>query len=118
MRYAIGARILENDGEISDGIFGYSKYGVSCILVSNNLEDEQYYIPVFRELKEAKDFVNALSATYRDKFHRRSKRYNLDISQFRFFLLKVDSNKFTRKLGKLVENKNSKYSSQKFYWVT
>ena len=105
MRYAIGTKVLENDGTISDGILGYSRYGCSCILVSANIENNKYFTPIFEDVNEAKDFVKYMCSAYRDEFHKRAKRYNLDISQFRFFLVKVDSIKFKRKLGKIVENK-------------
>ena len=119
MRYTIGARVVENDGKISDGIFAYGEYGLACILVSDDLGDRKYRIPVFTDLEEAKDFARHMCIIHRDEFHKRAQRRNFDISQFRFFVVKVDSSKFKRKLGEQDGiTRESKYKSRKYYYVT
>lgn len=117
MRYAIGARVVENDGTISDGLYGYGEYGLSCLIVSEDIKPNQYRIPVLSDLKEAQNYVKDLSRLHKDEFHGRAKRHNLDISQFRFFLVKVDSNNFKRKLGAEANTKQGNYKSRKVYWI-
>lgn len=117
MRYAIGARVVENDGTISDGLYGYGEYGLSCLIVSEDIKPNQYRIPVLSDLKEAQNYVKDLSRLHKDEFHGRAKRHNLDISQFRFFLVKVDSSNFKRKLGVETSTKQGNYKSRKVYWI-
>lgn len=117
MKYAIGARVLENDGKVSDGLYGYGQYGLSCLIVSEDIKPNQYRIPVFSGLKEAERCVKHLSHIHRDEFHGRAQRHKLDISQFRFFLVKVDSSNFKRKLGSVVNSKQGDYKSRKVYWI-
>ena len=119
MRYAIGARIVENDGKISDGIFAYNKYGLSCILVSDNLKKDEYRTPIFADINEANDFAKRMRLAYKEEFHQRASRYNLDLSQFRFFVIKVDSSKFGRTLGDIYKTtKETQYKTRKYYYIT
>lgn len=116
MRYCIGVKVVNRKHEIEEGLFAYGEYGFPCILMSDTTDDHKYKIPVFSDIKEAEHFVKELSRAYRIEFHSRAKRYNLDISQFRFFLIKVDSLKFERKLIEEFPIKsNSKYHSKKLY---
>ena len=119
MRYTIGARVVENDGTVSDGIFSYGEYGFPCILVPDDLGDKKYRIPVFTDVEEAKDFARHLCIIHRDEVRKRAEFHNLDISQFRFFVVKVDSSKFKRKIGEPYNTKKgSQYKTQKYYYVT
>lgn len=118
MRYTIGARVIENDGTISDGIYGYGHYALPCIITDTEVKPNTYAIPIFTDIAEAEDYVKSLCRNCRKEFHSRAHRHDLDISQFRFFLLKVDSLKFKRKLsGISTYQGTSKYSSRKLYWI-
>ena len=118
MRYTIGARIIETDGKTSDGIYAYNKYGLSCILTSDKITPNSYRIPVFSDLSEAEDYVKSLCKSFRKEFHSRANKHHFDISQFRFFLVKVDSSKFKRKLVSVAQQKKqTKYLTLKLYFV-
>ena len=115
MRYAIGARVLNNDGTICEGIFGYGKYGLSCILLDNTIKNEYCRIDVFTDVKEAQHYARHLAVVHRSEFKSRARKHHLDISQFRFFLIKVDSSRFPYRLCNPAKPRATQYQTRMLY---
>lgn len=119
MRYTIGVRIVENNGDIADGIFAYDKYGIATALCKNEKEDikeNEYRAKIFNNIEDVRNEVKEFAKSYRKEFHKRAKKYNLDISEFRFFVLKVDTPKFKYKIGEEYKIAN-KHKPYKMFYV-
>ena len=121
MRYTVGVKLLSKDGSSVEGLYAIGNTGLSYILTPNGRSNYDDVILVFNDLKEAQAFVKILCKLYRTEFRTRAKSHNLDISQFRIFLLKVDSSNFKFKLNEKRYKKKTeitgKYSSLDFYTI-
>lgn len=117
VRYAIAVSLVENDGNVVDGIFAYGKYGLATALCKKkeNYEKNEYRTKIFTNVLDAKQEVKNLSKAYRREFHKRAKKYNLDISKFRFFILKVDTPKFKYEIGEECKTSNTKKPYKVYY---
>lgn len=120
MRYTIGSTVLNKNGDICDGIYGFNSRGLPVIL-SNfpDTFDLNSRIPVLDNIEDAQNYVKYLSKIYYKEFHNRAKNFNFDVSQFKFFIRKVDSSKMGGvKLTNYILPKNGsdeKFQSLKFY---
>lgn len=98
MRYTFGARIPSKDGQIVEGLYIFNDYGLASIIPFNEetatkLKKTSRML-VADNLEDAQEYVKHLSKCYHKEFHDRAKRENLNISDFRFYLIKLDSSKF------------------------
>jgi len=118
MRYVIGTRIPNNDGKVVEGLYVFGKYGLPWImsdkaLKKNSIDDER--IMVFESVEEIENYIKYLRKAYYTEFHGRAKRYNLDIRDFRFYPLKLDTYKMKHiKLGEQSWTKDGKHKVYKF----
>lgn len=104
MRYTIGCRVVGSDREVQDGYYVFGNWGLP--FVARSIEElrpridkktgkvkETIYMPVFDNLDGAKAYISELSSSYWKEFHSSAKKYGVPVSEFRFFLRKVDSSK-------------------------
>ena len=118
MRYTIGVQIVDKTGELCNGLYVIGKYGLPFILTDNAVVKDDDRIEIFNDLEEAKIRKDDLQKSYRFEFHSTAKRVGADISLYRFYILKVDSLNFKRKLGKKdIITKKSKYNSIERYYI-
>ena len=92
MRYVVGARVLNNDGTIVEGLYVYGKYGLPYILTKDNYSEGSRLV-IFETLKEINEYLDELRKAYYTEFHNRASRYNLNLKDFKFYALKYDSSK-------------------------
>lgn len=118
MRYVIGARVPNNDGVVAEGLYVISKYGLPWIATKKTFQTttiDNERIMVFESIQEIEDYIKGLRKAYYKEFHDRAKRYNLDIRDFRFFPLKLDSYKMKCiKLGEQSWTKDRKHKVYRF----
>ena len=119
MRYIIGARIPNNDGEIIEGLYVVNKYGLPWILNDKKilLDDKNKNgddrILVFESIEDIDAYLAYLRDAYRSEFLSRAARYNLNIRDFRFYPIKFNSSKM--KHIKLLEKRYTKDKKHKLY---
>jgi hypothetical protein len=96
MRYTIGCKVLDKDGTIVDGVYVFTnKYGLPIICNDiNKIKDERHLLYCIKELEDAQNYIRYLSRLYRTEFRQRAKKLNVSVDNFRFYLMKLDSDKF------------------------
>lgn len=98
MRYVIGICCTDIKNVLQNGVFAFThKTGTPVNLISD--KTEAYYTFVFKNAKEANLYAKKLSKKYRKQFHKTAQETKLDVANFRFYVLKVDSINFKYKIG-------------------
>ena len=102
MRYVIGIRIPDKDGNLCDGLYVYTKSGLPFAMSKEYAEklkelkkEEDLRIEVFNSIEEINDRLNSLRKTYRKEFLKRVNSLNCNIKDFRFYPVKLDSANLT-----------------------
>ena len=100
MRYAIGCSIIDKKTlKPVEGIYIESRYGAYVCSPETN-DTSKSHVLIFNDVEYAIRYANKLSKTYKAEFDYRAKARNLDRDKFRFYPVKVDSDKFPLKLLK------------------
>ena len=123
MRYAIGARIVNKNGEKIDGLFAVGSYGTSIILRADCDEkvSQKYTLPIFEDLECAKKYVNQCSHNYRSTFKANAKKRGVDRDSFGFYLVRFDVPKYSfiaLREGNFGHFVDPKYPDKKNYYFT
>jgi hypothetical protein len=122
MRYAIGAHSVERETlNPIDGLYVYGSLGMPFVLTKKS-DAAKARIPIFEDIADAQRFLSSLSKKYRKSFEREAKLIKTNRSEFRFFLVKVDSSKFNYVLSngrrKNGQTTDRDYPSRVYYDLT
>lgn len=99
MRYAIGCSIIHKKTKKPiEGIYINSEFGGAYICCDETNDTTRSCLKIFNDIKDAIVYANSLSKSYEKEFDYRAKTANVDRDKYRFYPVKVDSNKFPLKL--------------------
>ena len=95
---AFALTVITLSGKIIDGIYVFNDYGLASIVsldgkICRKFKENDRVI-VAENLEDAQAYLKYLSKCYYREFHDRAKKENLNINDFRFYLVKLDSSKF------------------------
>ena len=100
MRYAIGCSMIDPKMRHIEGIYINGKYGLDYICCDDTKDTSNSTVRVFDKPEHAIAYAKKLSKNYDYEFSSRAKSRHADRDEFRFYLVKVDSDKFPLKLIK------------------
>ena len=114
--YAIGVRQLNAKGEDSSGYLAVNcnRSGQGRVLVAKTVKDvlnmeslfdiEKGYIVIAQTREDAEALVRWLSRAYRKSFRAYTKKYNLSMDDFKFFMVKMSNPVFDDYVFSKIEN--------------
>lgn len=97
--YLIGTRIYDDEQKkCIEGLYGLEQYNTNVCLAFENIATIKRDVRVFSftDRKDAEKFITCISRKHSKEFSRRAKRCGVDRKQFGFYLLKLNSIKFSK----------------------
>lgn len=95
MKYTIGCRVIDRNGEVCDGLYVFGRHGFPYI--TNNVEkftNDGQSIYIIDGATDTQKYIQYLSRLYRYEFKNRAKKLNADVREFRFYPIKLTDKRF------------------------
>lgn len=96
-KYTIGCRVLEKHGRVTDGVYTIGDLGFTWISKPEEIDFKEKHIReiyVIDNIDDVQKYIQFLSRIYRNEFRSRAKKLNVDVSEFRFYPIKLTNSMF------------------------